>query len=108
MGQLEWDRQNGVGRRWHAERDCQDRTASKTASTGLPELDCQDRTAKTELQCRTVRTLLSRLGSQSSFCYDIVLILAFILVLKLNLKGQQCEIDVFHMKSFPWIKIETW
>jgi hypothetical protein len=87
----------------------------QTASTGLPELDCQDRTAKTkgktpEQDCQDIiaRTRMPRQDSQSSFCYDIMLILAFILVLKLNLKRQQCEIDVFHMKPFPWIQIEIW
>ncbi len=70
-------KENRTGRRWHAEQDCQDRTAR----TGPPGQCC-----RTELQCMMVGRGLPRQNSQSSFCYNIALILVLSAVLP-NLKG---------------------
>jgi hypothetical protein len=66
-----------------ARTDCQDKTAIH---------DSQKKTARTGLQCKTAKTGLPGHDfrdrtARGNFCYDIVLILAFILGLSLNLKG---------------------
>jgi hypothetical protein len=47
----------------------------------IPSIGRQDRTPVQDCQDWTSRTLLQGQNSQSGFCYDIALILAFILAL---------------------------